>query len=208
MSKESVIHWQVNWAKERLDEIDGTLASLEGKVDEVQAGVRAKANEVLIDLRKRRDDFKQIIKKYADANEAYAEAHEAAWISAKQELEAQWAAFEADVTKYVESVGSQVEQQHAICKRQAAAQLNAWREQADKLTISAKECAAERRGEIDEVLKRIKTEASTAEEKLQKLMQAGTQSWSAMMVALSETRTSFDRANQAAKDAFGRAARS
>jgi hypothetical protein len=39
-----------------------------------------------------------------------------------------------------------------------------------------------------------------------KLNQAGTQSWSALMGALAETRAAFDRANQAAQEAFKRAA--
>jgi hypothetical protein len=38
------------------------------------------------------------------------------------------------------------------------------------------------------------------------LNQAGTQSWSALMAALTETRAAFDRANEAARDAFKRAA--
>jgi hypothetical protein len=38
------------------------------------------------------------------------------------------------------------------------------------------------------------------------LNQAGTQSWSALMAALTETRAVFDRANEAAREAFKRAA--
>ena len=45
-----------------------------------------------------------------------------------------------------------------------------------------------------------------SEKKLEKLNQAGTQSWSALMAALTETRTAFDRANEAAREAFKRAA--
>jgi hypothetical protein len=84
--------------------------------------------------------------------------------------------------------------------------LKAWREAADKLGIDAKNFAAERRDEIDSVLKSMNADAVEAERKLQKLNQAGTQSWSALMAALAETRAAFDRANQAALDAFKRAA--
>jgi hypothetical protein len=49
--------------------------------------------------------------------------------------------------------------------------------------------------------------AAAAEEKLQKHMdQMGAQSWSALMAVLTETRAAFARANQAARDAFKRAA--
>jgi hypothetical protein len=199
MTTQSNIHFFVNWAKERLDEMDATLTSLEGKVGGVQADARDKANKVLADLRKKRDDFRDTVKKQSEANEA-------AWISAKTKLESEWNVFEVEVKKYVESFGNQIEQQQAIFKLQSAAQLKAWREAANKLNSSAKEFAAERRGEIDAAVKRMNTDATAAEEKLQKLNQAGSQSWSALMAALTETRAAFDRANQAAVDAFKRAA--
>jgi hypothetical protein len=199
MTTQSNIHFFVNWAKGRLDEMDATLTSLEGKVGGVQADARDKANKVLADLRKKRDDFRDTVKKQSEANEA-------AWISAKTKLESEWNVFEVEVKKYVESFGNQIEQQQAIFKLQSAAQLKAWREAANKLNSSAKEFAAERRGEIDAAVKRMNTDATAAEEKLQKLNQAGSQSWSALMAALTETRAAFDRANQAAVDAFKRAA--
>ena len=199
MRAQSNIHFYVDWAKERLDEMDATLTSLEGKVGGVQADVRDKAQKVLADLRKKRDDFRDTVKKQAESNEA-------AWISAKTKLESEWSFFETEVTKYVESFGKQIEQQQATFKLQAAAQLNAWREAANKLRSDAEGFAAERRGEIDAAVKRMNADAAAAEEKLQKLNQAGTQSWSALMAALTETRAVFDRANQAAREAFKRAA--
>jgi len=199
MTTQSNIHFFVNWAKGRLDEMDATLTSLEGKVGGVQADARDKANKILADLRKKRDDFRDTVKKQSEANEA-------AWISAKTNLESEWNGFEAEVKKYVESFDKQIEQQQATFKLQSAAQLKAWRQAAEKLGSSAKEFTAERRGEIDAVVKRMNTDATAAEEKLQKLSQAGDQSWSALMAALTETRAAFDRANQAARDAFKRAA--
>jgi hypothetical protein len=94
-----------------------------------------------------------------------------------------------------------------IFKLQAAAQLKAWREGADKLGGDAKKFATERRVEIDASVKRMQADAAVAEEKLQKqLDQMGPQSWSALMATLTETRAALDRANQAAREAFKRAA--
>jgi hypothetical protein len=94
-----------------------------------------------------------------------------------------------------------------IFKLQAAAQLKAWREGADKLGGDAKKFATERRVEIDASVKRMPADAAVAEEKLQKqLDQMGPQSWSALMATLTEARAAFDRANQAAWEAFKRAA--
>jgi hypothetical protein len=53
----------------------------------------------------------------------------------------------------------------------------------------------------------MKADAAAAEETLQaQLDQMGAQSWAALMAVLTETRAAFDRANQAARDAFKRAA--
>ena len=112
----------------------------------------------------------------------------------------------AEVKKYVESFGKQIEHQQATFKLQADAQLKAWREAADKLGSDAQKFASERRGDIDAAVKRMSADAGEAEKKLEKLSQAGTQSWSALMAALTETRTAFDRANEAAREAFKRAA--
>jgi hypothetical protein len=200
MPTQSSMHFYVNWAKERLDEMDAALSSLEGEIGGVQADVRHMANNALADLRKSRDGFRDTVKKQAEANEA-------AWIGAKAKLEDEWNSFEAGVRKYVESFGKQIEDQQATFKLLAAAQLKAWREAADKLGSDAKEFATERRVEIDAAVKRMKADAAAAEEKIQKnLNQAGTQSWSALMATLTETRAAFDRANQAAREAFKRAA--
>lgn len=200
MATQSNIHFYVNWAKERLDEMEAVLASLEGKVGEVQADARDRADKAITGLRKSRDIFRDTVRKQAAANEA-------AWTSAKAQLEPEWNSFEAEVKKYVESFSKQVEQQQATFTLQAAAQLKAWREAADKLGNDAKQFAAERQAEIDVAVKRMQVDAGAAEEKLQKqLDQMGTQSWSALMAVLTETRAAFDRANQAARDAFKRAA--
>ena len=200
MATQSSIHFYVNWAKERLDEMDAALTSLEGKIGGVQADMRDTASKLLADLRKQRDDFRDIVKKQSAANEM-------TWSSAKAELEPQWNSFEAEIKKYIESFSKQFEHQQATFKLQAAAQLRAWREAADKLGSDAKGFAVEQRGEIDATVKRMTADAAVAEEKLEKsLNEAGTQSWSALMAVLTETRAAFDRANQAAREAFKRAA--
>jgi hypothetical protein len=198
MSGQDNIHFFANWAKERLDEMDAALTSLEGKAAEVQVDAKDKASKVLAELRKNRDDFRDAIKEQAGAGEA-------AWASAKTRLETDWSAFEAEVKKYVESYGRQFELQQATFELQAAAQLKAWREAADKLASAAGEFASERRDEIESNVKRMKADAVAAEEKLRKLNEAGNQSWTALTAALTETRAVFDRANQTAREAFKRA---
>src|SRR4249920_3693441 len=124
MSQHSAIHFYLNWAKERIDEMDATLASLEAKASELQADARSKANQALADMRKKRDDFRDTLKKQSDANEAV-------WIKEKTRLQCEWNAFETEVEKYIESSSQKIEQQQALFKTQADAQVKAWREAAE-----------------------------------------------------------------------------
>jgi len=199
MSGQSSFHYYLNWAKERIDEMDAALASLENKASEVQADLRTKSTQALAELRKKRDEFQDAARKQAEANDA-------AWASIKAQLDSDWTQFESELDKYVATFGEQVKQQQATFKLQAEAQIKAWRDAADKLNAAATEFAGERRGDIDTMVGRMKADATQADERLQKLSQAGTASWSAMMNALNETRAAFDRANQSARDAFRKAA--
>jgi hypothetical protein len=192
-------HFFLNWAKERIDEMDAALTSLEGKIPEVKADLCSNADKALADLRKKRDEFRDVVRKQAEANEA-------AWTGAKAQLEVDWARFETEVQKYVESFGGQIKQQQATFKLQADAQLKAWREAADKFQTAAAGLAAEGRSEIEATVIRMKADAAVADEKLKKLQQAGTESWSVLMAGLTETRAAFDRANQSAREAFKKAA--
>jgi SMC interacting uncharacterized protein involved in chromosome segregation len=192
-------HFFLNWAKERIDEMDAALSSVEGKLGEVKAELRIKAEQAIKDLRKKRDEFREYVKKQAQSNEA-------AWTSAKTQLEADWSRFESEVQTYVERFGQQINQQQATFKLQADAQLKAWREAADKFDAAASDFARERRGDIDATVTRMKAEAAIADKKLKNLQQAGNESWSVLMGALTETRAVFDRANQSAREVFKKSA--
>jgi hypothetical protein len=199
MPERSSMHFYLNWAKERIDEMDATLASLERKASQVQADSKAKADQLIADLQKRRNEFEATIKKQAEAGEA-------AWERTKAQLESQWNGFEAQVKTYIDMVGKQIEQQQATFRDVAAAQLKAWREAADKFHSAATKLAAERRADIDAAVKQMKADASEAEARLQKLKGAGRESWTALSAALADSRKAFDRANQASWDALKRAA--
>ena len=199
MVTQSNIDFFTNWAKERLGEMEATVTSLEARTAEVQSDLREAATKVMADLRKQRDDFRSNLKKQSEAGEA-------AWTEAKSKMEADWRVFEAAAGKYVETFAKQADQQQATFKLQADAQLKAWRDVADKLGNDAKKFAAEQQVAVDAALQRMKADAAEAEKKLESLKQAGTHSWSALMTALTETRAAFDRANEAVREAFKRAA--
>ena len=197
MPEHSSVYFYLNWAKERIDEMDATLASLEAKTGQVRADSKANADEFIADLKKRRDEFEATAK-------AQAQAGEAAWQRTKAQLESQWNIFETQVKAYFDTVGKQIEQQQATFRDVASAQIKAWHEAADKLHDSTVKMAAAKRTELDAAIKQMKTQASEAEARLQKLKQARDESWSALSAALADSREAFDRANQASWDAFRR----
>jgi len=161
----------------------------------VQAEFKVKSNQLIADLKKRRDEFQAAVKQQAEAGET-------GWDRTKAQLESQWNGFEAQVKAYIETVGKQVQQQQATFRDVAAAQVKAWRDAADKLADAAAHVASEQRANIDAALKQMKADASEAEAGFQKLKQAGNESWSVFGAALAESRKAFDRANQAAWEAL------
>jgi DNA repair exonuclease SbcCD ATPase subunit len=179
--------------------MDATLASLEAKTSQLRLDAKTKAEQIIGSLKKRRNEFQAKAK-------AQAEASEAAWQAALTQLEAQWTEFEAQVRTYLESVGKEIEQQQAIFRDVAAAQVNAWREAANKFQQAATTMAAEKRTSVDTAIKQMRAEAVEADARLQGLKQAGSESWTALSGALAESRKAFDQANQKAWDAFKRAA--
>jgi hypothetical protein len=199
MPEKSSMHAYMNWTKQRLDEMDAALASFEVKAGQQKADAKAKADQFAADLKKRRDEFQAKAK-------AQAEASEAAWQAAKPQLESQWNGFQAQVKTYFETVGKQVEQQQATFRDIAAAQLKSWHEVADKFHGAATKMATEKRAHFDAAVKQMKTDAAEAEARLQKLKQAGSESWATLSAALADSRKAFDRANQKTSDELKRAA--
>jgi len=191
MPEQSSVHYYLTWAKERIDEMDAALSSLEVKAGQATADSKVKAEQLIADLKARRDEFQTALK-------AQAEAGEAAWARARADLEPQWNGFEAQVRSYFESAGQQIGQQQAAFKDIAAAQAKAWCEAADKFQDAAKHVAAAGRADMDAALKQMKSDASEAEARLEKLKQAGSNSWSVLSAALTQSRKAFDEANQAA----------
>lgn len=192
------VHFYLNWAKERIDEMDAVVSSLEGKTSQVTAQSRAAAEQLVSDLRGRRDAFLESMQKQAEAGEA-------AWAEAKAKMETDWNGFQADVKKYVDHFGQQVKQQQTTFQEIAAAQLKAWREAADRMQTASAEMAADHRAKLEAAVQQMKADASAAEVNFQKLAKAGGESWTAMTAALAESRAAFDKANQAAWEAFKRA---
>jgi ElaB/YqjD/DUF883 family membrane-anchored ribosome-binding protein len=196
MPEHSSVHAYLNWTKQRLDEMDAVLASLESKAGQAQAESKIKAEQLVADLKKRRDEFQAMAEKQAKAGEATLQ-------HAQAQLETQWDSFEDRLKAYFEAAGKHIDQQQATFREMAAAQLKSWREAAAKFHEEASKLAAAKRAEFDIAIQQMKADAANTEARLK---QAGKESGAALNTALAESRKAFDRANQEAWDAFKRAA--
>jgi hypothetical protein len=199
MTEQSSVHAYLNWTKERIDEMDAALASLEAKAAQMTDDSKVDADQLIADLKKQRGEFQAAIKKQVEAGEAV-------WQRTKPQLESQWNRFEAQVETYIDTVGKQIPEQQAIFGEVVKAQMKSWREAADIIGETAMKFAAGRRAEIDAAVKQMKADATEAEARLRKLKQTGNEPWAALSAALAESRKAFDRANQAACDAVKRTA--
>jgi Fe-S cluster assembly scaffold protein SufB len=191
-------HFYLNWAKERIDEMDAVVSSLEDKTSQITAQSRTAAERLIADLRERRDAFLENMQKQAEAGES-------AWAEARAKMEADWNGFQTDMKKYVDDFGPQLKQQQTTFQAIAAAQLKAWREAAERIQVASTDLAAGHRAKLDAAVEQMRADASAAEANFQKLARAGGESWGALTTALSESRAAFDKANQAAWNAFKRA---
>ncbi|HET7885770.1 MAG TPA: hypothetical protein VFL62_06040 [Bradyrhizobium sp.] len=198
MAEQSSMHAYLNWTKQRIDEMDATLAAVEQKADQFKADSKVKADQLVAEMKKRRDEFQATVKTQLEAAEATMRANIA-------QLQSQWPGFEAQVKTYFETVGKHAEQQQAAFRDIAAAQINTWKAAADELQDLAMKLASTKRADLDAALKQMKAGAAEAEAHFQKLKQAGSESWAAMSAALTESRKAFDRANQQAWDALKQA---
>jgi cysteinyl-tRNA synthetase len=198
MSEQSRFHVPIEWAKERLAEMDAALASLDREARGMQAELRAKAEKVIEHLRKTREEYRQAM------NTGF-EVPTAEWSRDKVLLDSLWNRFATELDKNLADIGRQVTVSQAIFRDLAAAQCRAWRDTGEKLRGAAAAFSPKLRPEIDGAVQQMRVEASNSEARLQKLMGARSESWAALNAALSEARTAFDRAVDATGEALKRA---
>jgi hypothetical protein len=156
MPPQTNINFFLNWANERVAEMDAALKSLESGAGQVQLVSHADAKKIIDDLRQKRDAFRDVIDKRAATGVA-------AWKRTAADLEALWRDFDSGVDKYIEDFGKQIQQQQATFNSQVAAQLKAWREVADRITGAASQFGTAPRGEVEAAATRLMADAAAAE---------------------------------------------
>src|SRR5215207_3781121 len=102
MADQSRMHPYLDWAKARIDEMDATLASIERQFGTMEANTQVKVEGLLTAMRSEREAFVENLKKQTRTGEA-------AIAGAKDNMEANWNAFEIKLQKYIEDAGKQLD---------------------------------------------------------------------------------------------------
>jgi uncharacterized phage infection (PIP) family protein YhgE len=199
MNGQTSIHFYLNWAKERIDELDAMLTSMESKARSADAASRAKVAQVVSDMQDKRNEFSEFVTKQSAAGAG-------ALTQARAQLDAQWRSCETEWTKLIESLGQEADQK-ATFQGLAEAQLAGWRNLLDGMQKAMSTATTERRSEAEAALNKIKEDAASSDATLKKMTAAGVESWRAFNTALAESRAAFDRANEAAQKAFSGSAK-
>ncbi|MGO9483562.1 MAG: hypothetical protein ACLPX9_03110, partial [Rhodomicrobium sp.] len=94
MTSETHAHHFSSWAKERLDEMDATLTSIETSLGALHADAKKAAEKAVSEIRAQREVFQEAVRKQQHEGEA-------AWAKAKTAMDANWTSFETIVQKYM-----------------------------------------------------------------------------------------------------------
>ncbi len=199
MTNGTYAHNFTNWAQERLNEIEATLASIDARASTLQAAAKKQTEKAVSEIRAQREAFQQAVHKQKGENEA-------GWVKAQSGLEANWTSFEGSVQKYLSELRLNGEQLGLTFKARAEAQWKAWQETLGLLRTTANTFTAAQKQEADAALAHLNAEADAAKLKLETLRGAGEHSWAAFRAALEESRAAYDRATRTAAAAFKKAA--
>ncbi len=198
MTSGSGVHAYTEWAKSRLDEMDAAVSSMETGIKDLQTQGRASAETALAEMKAKRDAFSGQI-------DASREAGEAAWADINTQMLANWNAFESAAKSYMGTATEFAEQNRAAFQARADAQVKSWRDSLETLQGMAMEFSGDRKADIESAVEKMRSEGDSAKARLDSLSQAGTESWSGMMKALTDSREAFEKANTAAFETFKRA---
>jgi hypothetical protein len=126
MPAQSSMHFYFNWAKERIDEMDAVLASLGGKSWRSSGRVPKQGRPLIADLHKKRDEFQKPPRSSRCWRGSPAAHQKANWKARGMASRSK-----SKICRNFRKAGPA----KATFQNAAAAQLKAWRDAAEDLTV-------------------------------------------------------------------------
>jgi hypothetical protein len=190
MSPQKTVHAYREWARQKLDEIDATLAALDGSFEALTKDARKEADRAIARIRIARDAFKAKV----DAVRPDAAATKALADSTYASLDAEWAKVELAFQDFLAAAAGQAN----LVKKALTARNEAQRQslQASLHAIGAAAAFAieHAHSEAYAALRRLAAETANAEARLGQVSAAGDESWTAIKGGLKDAISVYERA--------------
>ncbi|KIZ47579.1 MULTISPECIES: hypothetical protein [Rhodopseudomonas] len=197
MLKTSLAHEQLEWTKQKLDEIDATLASLEESAKSLSSAARIEAERALARIATARNEFSR----NADVLRAQtADAGEETYAA----LLAKWTEVELGLQTYLAAAASQADTVKNAFAARAAAQRVTWQKSLATIQAAASETVERARIEADAAAARLSEAAAKVEAKFGQASNAGDESWKAIQSAIAEAHAVQQRTWKAITDSFAK----
>lgn len=203
MTKESRAHQEVEWAKQKLDEIDATLVALEQTVGDVNASARQHADQALAQLKAARDAAH---KRY-DKLRANVDAARKGADNAYEDFKAEWADVELAFESFVATTRVQMDVARKAVAARAEAQRQSWERAVAAIQAAASDAVNEGQREFHTAIERLSAARRKMEAKAGDAASARDETWSAIKEGIDEARAAHGRAWKRIRDAFERLAK-
>jgi len=188
-SASSALHAQIAWTKQRLDEADASLASMEISAAKLTGEARQQAEQTLVRIREARDRFAEIGLKAA---------HDAATAANQQAdvLADQWCEVELRMHEFLVIGAGRAEDVKAAMKARVEAQMKTWKTSLDATHLASADAIQQVRADVDKALQRLQGEAENVQTTIGRLAVAGDASWQAVQAGIADVAVIAQRTRQ------------
>lgn len=189
MSKQTLVDEYLEWSKQKLGEIEVTLASLDGSVEALKHDARTEADRAIARIRTARDVFKAKV----DAVRSDLAATKAIADDAYAAIDAEWTEVESAFQDFLAAAAGQTTVVKKALTDRAKAQRLSWQSSLQAIQATASAAIDHALGEADAAIRRLAAETEKAEAKLGKVSAVGDESWKAIKGGLDEVISVYDR---------------
>lgn len=178
----------IKWSREKLTEMDGTIAVLEEDATKARAEARPRAQAELARLRQTREAYRAEIQQTAGQAETWTDSQVA---SAQRSLDMRWRTFEGQRDTYLSATKADLATRRAVLD----ARVQAWEQSIGALRRDAAGLNASARNDIDRRIVALQGQIDDARATNARLQDASTTSWNLV-------KRNSARANQLFRDTY------
>jgi hypothetical protein len=200
MSPQKSVHAYREWAKQKLDEIDATLAALDGSFEALKKDARTETSRAIARIRTARDAFKAKV----DAVRPDAAATKALADSTYASLDAEWAEVELAFQDLLAAAAGEANVVKKALTARTEAQRQSWQSSLHALRAAAADAIEHAHIEAYAALRRLAAETTKAEATLGHISAAGDESWTAIKGGLKEAISVSERTWQKISEAVSK----